>query len=161
MKHTILLKTYKAGGLLLAVALSLAVLTSSPAVAESGGVALAGYDTVAYFTMNKAVKGKSQFTAEYLGKTWHFANEAHKKLFVANPAKYAPQYGGYCAWGVAAKDDFFPSDPNVFAIHDGKLYLNYNKSVSQDWNKNRAGFIKQGDANYSKSDQPIATEVND
>ncbi len=145
----------------LAIAAGLALSTTAALQAEKSGVALAGYDTVAYFTMNKAVKGKSDFQASYLGKTWHFANAEHKKLFEANPEKYAPQYGGYCAWGIAEKDDFFPSDPTVFAIHGGKLYLNYNSSVSKNWNKNRAGFIKQGDANYAKSKKPVATEVND
>ena len=146
----------------LSVLLVGALLSGGPLFAEDSATpALAGYDTVAYFTMNKAVKGKAQFKAQYLGKTWLFANANHKKLFEANPAKYAPQYGGYCAWGIAAKDDFFPSDPTVFAIHDGKLYLNYNRGVAGKWNQNRAGFIKDGDANYSKSDKPIATEVND
>ncbi|MCR9142104.1 MAG: YHS domain protein [bacterium] len=152
---------FKNFSLSLAIAVSLALGATSALQAEQGGVALAGYDTVAYFTMNKAVKGKSQFQAQYLGKTWNFANANHKKLFEANPAKYAPQYGGYCAWGIAEKDDFFPSDPTVFAIHGGKLYLNYNSGVAKNWNRNRAGFIKQGDANYAKSKQPIATEVND
>lgn len=152
---------YKRGMVFLATAVLFAIAAPVALQAEKDGVALAGYDTVAYFTMKKAVKGKSQFKATYLGKTWNFANAEHKKLFEANPAKYAPQYGGYCAWGIAAKNDFFPVDPTVFAVLDGKLYLNHNKSISKDWNKDRAGFIKQGDANYSKSKKPVATEVND
>jgi YHS domain-containing protein len=146
-----------AAGLLVSAAL---VFVAGP-VAAGDDIALDGYDTVAYFTMNKAVKGKAAFSAQYLGKTWRFASADHQKLFEADPTRYAPQYGGYCAWAVAAKDDFYPSDPNVFKIVDGKLYLNYDRDIYEKWNKNIPGFIKQGDANYAKSKKPIATEVND
>ncbi len=144
-----------------AVLLAMLALSGASPLSAGDKVALGGYDTVAYFTQNKAAKGTAEFSAEYLGKTWHFASAKHRDLFKANPTKYAPQYGGYCAWGVGAKDDFFPSDPEVFALHGGKLYLNYNSGVAGKWNQNRAGFIKQGDANYAKSKKPVATEVND
>lgn len=142
-------------------ALMLAVTCAVPAHEKNqADVAMAGYDPVAYFTMNKAAKGQSQFAATHAGVTWHFANAKHKKLFTANPAKYAPQYGGHCAWAMAAKNEFYPTDPNIFAIVNGKLYLNYNKDVSGMWNKDRAGFIKTANKNWAKSDQPISTKIN-
>jgi YHS domain-containing protein len=87
---------------------------------------------VAYFTENKAVKGSSQFTTKYQGATYEFESAANREAFNANPAKYAPQYGGYCAYGVASghKADL---TPQAFSIVDGKLYLNYKRAVRFLW----------------------------
>jgi YHS domain-containing protein len=90
-----------------------------------GNVAIEGYDTVAYFTDNKGIKGDAAITAEYGGAVWHFASAEHRDMFVADPAAYAPQFGGLCAEGVAYGEISANLSPEVFEIVDGKLYLNY------------------------------------
>ncbi len=131
------------------------ILFSATALAEDpvytgifSNKALDGYDTVAFFTQNKPVKGKKDFKHEYMGADWYFSSQTNLDQFKANPTQYAPQYGGYCAWAVAAKNDFAPGDPMHWSIVDGKLYLNYNRSVQSRWEKDIAGFIAQGDKNW-------------
>ncbi len=111
--------------------------------------AIKGYDPVSYFTIGKPEKGIKTISHSWQGSTWYFASESNKKLFVANPEKYAPQYGGYCAYGWA-QGYAVKIDPNAWAIVDSKLYLNYSKGVQKDWDKDREGFIKKADANYAK-----------
>ncbi|AOW84312.1 YHS domain-containing (seleno)protein [Vibrio mimicus] len=110
--------------------------------------ALDGYDTVAYFTENKPVKGLPLFKTEYKGAEWFFASQQNLDTFVADPEKYAPQYGGYCAWAISEKNDFAPGDPQYWAIEDGKLYLNYDKKVKGLWDKERVHHIEQADKNW-------------
>ncbi|TXR53758.1 YHS domain-containing (seleno)protein [Reinekea thalattae] len=110
-------------------------------------LAIRGYDTVAYFTQNSAVEGLSDFEYQWQGATWRFSNEDHLKLFAENPEKYAPQYGGYCAYAVA-KNSTASIDPSQFSIIDGKLYLNYNAKIQQRWQEDIAGFIDQADKNW-------------
>lgn len=110
--------------------------------------AVSGYDTVAYFTQGKPVEGDSKFKAEYMGADWYFSSQAHMEMFNAQPEKYAPQYGGYCAWAISDQNKFAPSDPTQWAIVDGKLYLNYNQSVKAKWDADRALHIKQADQNW-------------
>ncbi|MDP5253074.1 MULTISPECIES: YHS domain-containing (seleno)protein [unclassified Vibrio] len=110
--------------------------------------AVGGYDTVAYFTENKPVKGSDQFKTRYQGADWYFSSQENLDLFVNNPDKYAPQYGGYCAWAVAAKNDFAPGDPLHWRIVGDKLYLNYDQSVQEMWNKDIPGFIAQAEQNW-------------
>lgn len=109
--------------------------------------AINGYDTVAYFTENRPVKGQDVFVLDWKGAKWKFASQGNLDLFKANPDKYAPQYGGYCAYGVA-KDSLVKVDPDQFTILDGKLYLNYDAGVQKDWLKDRAGFIKSADTKF-------------
>lgn len=111
--------------------------------------AIKGYDPVAYFTSSKPVKGKENIIYQWKDATWHFDSEANKQLFVANPEKYAPQYGGYCAYGWA-KGYAVKIEPDAWSIVNEKLYLNYDKNVQTDWDKDRQGYIKKADANYSK-----------
>ena len=85
--------------------------------------AINGYDTVAYFTVGKPVKGQDALATEWMGAKWKFSTQAHLDLFRANPEKYAPQYGGYCAYGVV-QDNLVKVEPDQFTIRDGKLYLN-------------------------------------
>jgi len=92
-----------------------------------GGIAIKGYDPVAYFTKGRAMKGSEEFAHEWLGETWHFANAKHRDLFVADPVKYAPQFGGYCAAGMAYGQNTANIDPEAWRIIDGKLYLTYDK----------------------------------
>lgn len=112
--------------------------------------AIKGYDPVAYFISNQPIKGIKTISFHWNDATWYFATEANKKLFTDNPEKYAPQYGGYCAYGWA-QGYAVKIDPDAWAIVNDKLYLNYSKGVQKDWNKDREAFIKKADANYRKN----------
>lgn len=111
------------------------------------GVAVGGYDPVAYFTEGKPVQGSEDITLQHEGVTWRFASEANRDAFKADPAKYAPQYGGYCAYAVS-QGSLAKGDPQRWTIHDGKLYLNLNKSVQSRWEKDIPGYVKSGDTNW-------------
>ena len=109
--------------------------------------AIRGYDPVAYFRDGKPVKGSPQFMHEWMGTQWRFANAANRDAFAAEPSKYAPQYGGYCAWAVS-QGYTAEIDPDAWTIKDGKLYLNYSKSVQATWAKDIPGNIAKGDRNW-------------
>jgi len=109
--------------------------------------AIKGYDTVAYFTEDKPVKGKREYSMEYQGATWLFSSVENLELFKANPEKYAPQYGGYCAYAVS-KGSTASIKPELFTIYDGKLYLNYNKKINDQWLEQKADFIADADKNW-------------
>ena len=111
-------------------------------VNEDHGVAIKGYDPVAYFTDNKPVKGTAAHKFAYEGVTYEFASEAHRKAFAATPEKYAPQFGGFCAYGTAAGHKA-AIDPAAFSIVDGKLYLNYNSKVRDKWQQDEPGYIQK------------------
>ena len=122
--------------------------TSKPIVnAGSEGIAIKGYDTVAYFTMGKPVKGDEQFTNEWHGAKWLFSSVEHRDLFAANPEKYAPQYGGYWAYAVS-RGSTADIDPQLWTIEDGKLYLNLNDKVSKLWFESLSENIKEADKNW-------------
>jgi len=132
----------------------IAALAPSVAMAKSpvytslfSGVAASGYDVVAYFTESRPVEGSGDFTAEYDGATWRFASAANRDAFRADPARYAPQYGGYCAWAVA-QGATASTTPEAWSIVDGKLYLNYSAGVQAKWEKDIPGHITQADANW-------------
>ena len=110
--------------------------------------AVSGYDTVAYFTESKAVKGQDSFSTEWNGATWLFSSAENLEKFKNNPEKYAPQYGGYCAWAVA-NGSLASSDPKQWHIENGKLYLNYNKDIKEKWLPDRATLIPQADSKFS------------
>lgn len=112
-------------------------------------VAIEGYDTVAYFTQKKPVKGSSKYKTKYKGTTWHFFSSENLNKFKANPVKYAPQYGGYCAWAVA-KNKTAKGDPLQWNISNNKLYLNYDKRIKNKWLANKLLFIEQADKNFPK-----------
>src|SRR5260370_5854411 len=133
--------------LILAI-LALSAAASAAAINQTEGVALKGYDPVAYFTQNKAGQGSDQFTTQYQGATYKFESAANRDAFVANPTKYAPQYGGYCAWGVAhgAKADV---EPDSFTVVDGKVYMNYNKTVRFLWKRDIPGNVTKADQNWA------------
>src|ERR1041384_7863423 len=115
-----------------------------PVFKSTEGLALKGYDAVAYFTEGKPVEGRSEFAAEWKGAQWHFASARNRATFLGEPDKYAPQYGGYCSWavghGYTAK-----GDPDAWKIVDGKLYLNYSKDVQAKWVQDIPGYIEKGD----------------
>ncbi|WP_372741394.1 YHS domain-containing (seleno)protein [Neptunomonas sp.] len=110
-------------------------------------LAVAGYDTVAYFTEHKPVKGNKRFVTEYKGAEWRFKSADNLAMFKADPEKYAPQYGGYCAWAVAMNDTA-KGDPHQWTVHDGKLYLNYDTDIQAKWLKDKEGFINSADKNW-------------
>lgn len=116
---------------------------------EHNGIAIRGYDTVAYFTQSKPVKGKDDYSTEWSDATWKFSSQEHLDLFVADPEAYAPQYGGYCAYGVA-QESLVKIEPEQWTILDGKLYLNYNEKLNNKWKKDTAGYIKTADALFEK-----------
>lgn len=118
-------------------------------ISESAtGVAINGYDTVAYFTEKKPVKGSEAFKHTWNGATWQFASQQHLDLFKAEPEKYAPQYGGYCAYGVA-QGYLVSIEPEQFTVLDGKLYLNYDAGVQKKWTKDIAGYNQTANGKFS------------
>jgi YHS domain-containing protein len=119
------------------------------------GVAVGGYDPVAYFTDGKPVAGTTEFTLEHGGAVWRFASAANRDAFKADPAKYAPQYGGYCAWAVS-QGYTAKGDPNAWSIVEGRLYLNYNKAVKLGWELAPATNIKKADGHWpTVLDKPV------
>jgi hypothetical protein len=113
------------------------------------GVAVGGHDPVAYFTESKAVLGSADITFEHEGAVWRFASTANREAFQADPAKFAPQYGGYCAFAVA-NGYTAKGDPQAWTLANDKLYLNYNKSVQRGWEQDIPGNVRKGDANWPK-----------
>ena len=144
-------KTNLLAGLLAAT--SILVSTFSFAAEETqqdaNGVILGGHDAVSYFTAEKPVKGYAGISAVHDGAIYHFSSEANRDAFNANPGKYAPQYGGFCAYG-AAIGAKFPIDPSVYAIVDDKLYVNNSANVSKLWTAKRSKAITLADQKWSK-----------
>jgi YHS domain-containing protein len=113
-----------------------------------GNAAVGGYDAVAYFTQRRPVQGDARFKTTWKGAEWRFASAENLAKFKANPAAYAPQYGGYCAWAIAAKDQLVKGDPRYWRIVNGKLYLNFDAKVQRDWEKDIPGFIRKADSRW-------------
>jgi YHS domain-containing protein len=111
--------------------------------------AIEGYDPVAYFNDAKAVKGLEDFTYDWNNTKWLFASAKNQKAFMENPEKYAPQFGGYCAYAVS-QGYTYKSDPEAWKIVDGKLYLNFSIKIQEKWVKDQANLIKLGEANWPK-----------
>lgn len=134
--------------LLIALIVSSAALAKDPVYTGFfSNDAIKGYDTVAYFTQNKAVEGSDEFTVKYKGVNWLFSSQENLELFTENPDKYAPQYGGYCAYAVS-QGSTASIQPDLFTIHNGKLYLNYNKSINDKWTKDKEGYIEAADEKW-------------
>jgi len=129
------------------------VLSAGPTLAQQSvvftkkGLAIGGYDPVAYFLEAKPVKGMAEFTSLHDGANFQFSSAANKALFDADPGSYAPQYGGYCAYAVA-NGYTAKTEPDAWSIHDGKLYLNYSKGVRRTWKKDIPGYISKADTNW-------------
>jgi YHS domain-containing protein len=121
------------------------------------GLALQGYDPVAYFTQHKAVKGTAANAYSHQGVTYRFANAQHLEAFKENPAQYEPTYGGWCAYAMGATGEKVEIDPETFKITDGKLNLFYNKFFNNTlpkWNKDEANLKAKADASWSKFYKP-------
>lgn len=117
------------------------------------GLGAKGYDVVYYFTDGKPMEGSSEFTHEYGGVKWQFASKQHRDLFAADPKKYAPQYGGFCSWGVSVGKLFDVDPVNGWTIRDGKLYLNFNAEINSTFAKDATMFIAKADKNWPSLDR--------
>lgn len=139
-------------GVALAALLTLGAATAFAGAADKDlapdGLALKGYDPVAYFTQGEATEGSAEYTATFDGATYRFASAEHLAAFEANPEQYAPAYGGYCAFGLAMGQKV-GSDPRVWEIVDGQLYLNVNQKVQRRWEANIPGFVETADHNWN------------
>ena len=116
---------------------------------DKSGVAIQGYDPVAFFTDKKPVKGEQKFLIKHGGAVYFFASKENKELFKADPAKYTPQFGGYCAYGVS-RNKLVEIDVDAFQVVDGKLLLQYSKGVRDDFNEDAKGNLAKADANWPK-----------
>ncbi len=131
-----------------ALALSINAFAAGPEVnVNDNDVALHGYDPVAYFTKSAPTKGSNKYTAVYNDAVYQFSSATNRDLFRSNPSKYAPAYGGYCAFGVTL-DKKFDGDPNAWKIVDGTLYLNLNKDVQKKWSEAIPSNITKADGNW-------------
>jgi YHS domain-containing protein len=120
---------------------------------SKSGLAIEGYDPVAYFTAQKAVEGKQDISLTTEGINYRFATTQNRDLFKANPAKYQPQYGGWCAYAMGANGEKVEIDPETFKLVDGKLYLFYNKlfnNTKKSWNKDEKNLKSKADVNWEK-----------
>ena len=113
------------------------------------GVAIKGYDSVAYHLDRKARMGSAAHSHDWKGATWHFVSAENRDMFAADPERYAPQYGGYCAWAIA-RGRTAPINPTIFRIFDDKLYLNLNMDVHKRWLKKHSSFIAAANNNWPK-----------
>ncbi|MBL8115116.1 MAG: hypothetical protein JNK60_19690 [Acidobacteria bacterium] len=140
------MKPYTAAALIFLATAPAVALAADP-VSKKDGLAVSGYDTVAYFTEGRPAAGKPELETEWRGAKWRFSTAANRDAFQAAPEKYAPQYGGYCAWAVS-RDYTYSADPLAWKIVDGKLYLNYNKDVQKKWAAELPTIIQKADGNW-------------
>lgn len=139
----------KLSAFLLAVGLAFSVSAQTKTLLnlDKAGVAIQGYDPVAFFTDHHPVMGKAEFTSHADGATYQFASKEHKELFDKEPAKYEPCFGGYCAYGVS-HNKLALVDVEAFQIVDGKLYMQYSKSIRDDFNKDQKGNLGKANQNW-------------
>lgn len=114
---------------------------------ENDQLAIGGYDPVAYFTEAEAVPGEAEHALDWAGSTWHFSSADHRDRFAADPERYAPQYGGHCAYA-AGKGYIASIDPEAWTVHNDRLYLNYSKGVRRQWQADRDALIESADVNW-------------
>lgn len=126
------------------------VFTKTGFFGKGNDYAIEGYDATSYLENGKPTKGNSDYSLKYQGDTWLFSTAKNRDLFQNNPQKYAPQYGGACAWREAQDGVEVYGDPNIWTLIDNKLYLNYNKEVNERWKKDIPGFIKTADKFWLK-----------
>jgi YHS domain-containing protein len=132
---------------LLAVAFAAQGAFAADVNVDANGVAIQGYDPVAYFTEEKAVRGSNEFRAEHGGAIYLFSSAENLAQFNADPEKFVPAYGGYCAFGLASGYKA-KIEPDAFTIAEGKLYLNYNQAVRDQWRRDIPGYIEKADTNW-------------
>jgi len=147
--HTLRRAAIAGVALAFAATAALAQAGRTPTNVDAAGVILKGFDAVAYQTESRAVKGSAQFTATHDGATYHFASAANRDRFVANPAKFEPMYGGYCAMGVAVGKKL-DVDPTAFTVHEGRLFVNVDTKVRGMWAKDVNGNNTKADRNWAE-----------
>jgi hypothetical protein len=125
------------------------------AVFVDNGLAIRGTDPVAYFTEGRPVRGQVAFRHVWQGATWQFASAANRDAFAADPARFAPAYGGFCAWAVS-EGYTAPVDPEAWRIVDGRLFLNYDRSIQRRWERDMAARILRADANWPRIEAAAA-----
>lgn len=121
---------------------------------SKSGLAIDGYDPVAYFKNNKAVEGKKEFVVNHQGAVYYFSSAENKEAFIKNPSAFEPQYGGWCAYAMGKNGDKVNIDPETFKIVNGKLYLFYNRFFNNtlvSWNKDETNLKTKADANWQKT----------
>ena len=126
--------------------------TQATVSVDGDRVAIQGYDTVAYFTDGKPVKGRPEFESEWLGAKWRFATAEHRDLFASKPDTYAPRFGGFCAMGMTGGGRY-TADPEAWAVVDGKLYLNSDKATRADWQKDTIGNTQKAEERWKVLNQ--------
>jgi YHS domain-containing protein len=134
-------------GLIVGLAFAASAQTKMLLNLDNSGVAIQGYDPVAFFTDGKPVKGKAEFVAKHDGAVYQFASKEHRDLFTKDPAKYEPQFGGYCAYGVS-RNKLAQVDIEAFQIVDGKLLMQYSKGIRDDFNKDTRGNLSKANSNW-------------
>ncbi len=133
-----------AAALMLGLAVLAVAADQGPINADKNGIAVKGYDPVAYFVQNTAVKGKEELSFAWGSATWRFASEENRSLFQSDPQRYAPQYGGYCAYAMAS-GELADIDPRAWKIVQDKLYLNFNRRIQKKWEEDIPGYIEKAD----------------
>ncbi|RJR17998.1 MAG: YHS domain protein [Desulfobacteraceae bacterium] len=121
----------------------------SPVNVTTDGLAIKGYDPVAYFTVKKAVEGSPDFSHVWNGAEWRFSTAGNRDLFMADPERYAPRYGGYCAYAVS-QGKTADIDPHAWTVVEGRLYLNLNTEVQRLWERDREDYIRKADLNWPR-----------
>lgn len=130
-------------------------LPPTPIFSEDG-LAIRGTDPVAYFREGRPVPGDAAFEAEWKGARWRFVNATNRDDFLAAPERFAPQYGGFCAWAMAARGKLYSTQPQNWSIVDDKLYLNFNDDIQRKWEADIAGFIADADRRWPESVKGVA-----
>lgn len=125
---------------------------------DATGLVIRGYDPVAYFTEGKSVPGNPDLSAEYEGGKYLFATAANRDAFKADPGKYAPQYGGFCAYGVAVGKKF-DIDPSSWLIVDGRLFFNLNPMILDKWSADTKGYIEKSEENWPQIRAKAASDL--
>ncbi len=154
IQHTT--RTFLVLGVLWSLICATGAAAESPAVNTSQGLtltgpplAIRGYDAVAYFTDGQPTLGSAEHAVAHDGATYRFASSENLRTFQKDPKRYAPQFGGFCAFGVSVGAKF-DGDPSLWKIVDGKLYLNLNRDIQGNWLKDLDGNIRKADRNWSK-----------
>jgi YHS domain-containing protein len=147
------MKNYRYLAVITFTLISISSLHGQSYVNLENGLAIEGYDPVAYFAQGKAIEGKKEYTTKVGEATYQFANASHRDLFKKDPKKYLPQYGGWCAYAMGATGEKVEVDPRTFKILDGKLYLFYNayfNNTLKKWNVDEENLKKMADTNWNK-----------
>ncbi len=148
--RTLFIAALVSAGVSIVAAVPPAVAAQDPGYTGTfSSLAVSGYDPVAYFTQSKPVEGSSDHEVDWNGATWRFSSAENLAAFKSDPEKYAPQFGGYCAWAVS-QGYTASSIPEAWRIVDGKLYLNYSMDIQARWAKDIPGLIAKAETNWPK-----------